>query len=89
MMNLLQRNPGATSSDPDNQARAFTALGIPSGAKLWSKAGWTSETRHDCAYLELPDGHHLVLVIFTVDHANERQIIPTLARTLIASLPKS
>jgi hypothetical protein len=37
----------------------------------------------------LPDGHHLVLVIFTVDHANERQIIPTLARTLIASLPKS
>ncbi len=89
MMQLLQRDPFTPSDDANSQARAFTGLGIPSGTKLWSKAGWTSETRHDCAYLELPDGHRLVLVIFTVDHANEREIIPALARTLIASLPKN
>jgi hypothetical protein len=89
MMDLLKRDPFDPSGDPNNQSRAFTGLGISPGTKLWSKAGWTSETRHDCAYLELPDGHRLVLVIFTVDHANERQIIPTLARTLIASLPKN
>ena len=89
MMELLQRNPFDPFADPNNQARAFTGLGIPPGTKLWSKAGWTSETRHDCAYLELPDGHRLVLVIFTVDHADEREIIPTLARTIIAGLPKN
>ena len=89
MMELLQRDPFSPSADTNSQARAFTGMGIPAGTKLWSKAGWTSETRHDCAYLELPDGHHLVLVIFTVDHANEVEIIPTLARTLIASLPRN
>jgi hypothetical protein len=89
MMELLKRDPFEPSGDTNNQSRAFTGLGIPPGTKLWSKAGWTSETRHDCAYLELPDGHRLVLVIFTVGHANERQIIPALARALIASLPKS
>jgi beta-lactamase class A len=88
MMELLQRDPSDPSTDPNNQARAFTALGVPPGTRIWSKAGWTDETRHDCAYLELPDGHRLVLVIFTVDHAKEREIIPTLARTLIAGLPK-
>jgi hypothetical protein len=53
------------------------------GVRLWSKAGWTSTTRHDAAYLELPDGAKFVLVIFTTDHANEREIIPTVARIII------
>jgi len=88
MMELLHRDPSASSADPDSQARAFSGLGIPPGTKLWSKAGWTSETRHDCAYLELPDGRRLVLTIFTVNHANEREIIPTLVRTVIAGLQK-
>ena len=86
MMELLRRNPSDPSADPDNQARAFSALGVPPGTKLWSKAGWTSETRHDCAYLELPDGRRIVLVIFTIKHANERQIIPTLVRAVITGL---
>jgi beta-lactamase class A len=89
MMELLQRNPGDPSADSDNQARGFTGLGIPEGTKLWSKAGWTSETRHDCAYLELPNGQRVVLVIFTVGHAKEREIIPALAREIIAGLPHS
>jgi len=54
--------------------------------KLWSKAGWTSTTRHDAAYLEMPDGSKFVLVTFTTDHANDRDIIPTVARAVIEGL---
>ena len=53
------------------------------GVKLWSKAGWTSTTRHDAAYIELPNGAKFVLVTFTTDHANEREIIPTVAKVVL------
>ena len=87
MMELLHRDPFGKSGGSDDQAHGFTALaGLPAGTKLWSKAGWTSETRHDCAYLELPGGGKFVLVVFTVGHANERQIIPTLANAVIAEM---
>ena len=42
-----------------------------------------SESRHDAAYVELPNGAKFVLVTFTVDHANEREIIPTIARAVV------
>jgi hypothetical protein len=89
MMELLRRDPFDTTKNANDQARDFTGLAVPPGTKLWSKAGWTSETRHDCAYLELSDGRRLVLVVFTVNHTGERQIIPALARTIIARLPKN
>lgn len=85
MLALLKRDPAAATSDPDDQAK-FTGPALPPGAKLWSKAGWTSETRHDAAYVELPDGHPFVLVTFTVDHANERGILQLVAREVIAGL---
>ena len=59
------------------------------GAKLWSKAGWTSTTRHDTAYIELPNGAKFVLTVFTEGHANEREIIPTVARVVIDHMIKS
>jgi len=59
---------------------------LPPGSKLWSKAGWTSETRHDAAYIELPTGARFVLVTFTMNHANEREIIPTLAKKIIEGM---
>jgi beta-lactamase class A len=64
--------PSATRSirKAETQSREYTGS-FARGAKLWSKAGWTSETRHDAAYVELPDGHRFVLVVFTVNHANE------------------
>src|SRR5436309_2081342 len=83
MMKLLKRDPAGKSDDPDDQAHGFTAAALPPGAKLWSKAGWTSETRHDAAYVELPNGAKFVLVTFTTDHANEREIIPALARAVL------
>lgn len=82
MLALMERDPDGDDGDPDGQAR-FTGPALPPGAKLWSKAGWTSETRHDAVYVELPDGRRWVLVMFTVDHAYERGILQTLARELL------
>jgi beta-lactamase class A len=86
MMELLKRDFSGESKDPDDQAHNFTALALERGARLWSKAGWTDTTRHDAAYIELPDGHRLVLVTFTTDFAKERDIIPTVAREVIKAL---
>ena len=86
MMELLARDPSPNSGQKGDQAHAFTALALPPGAKLWSKAGWTSESRHDAACVELPNGARFVLVTFTVDHASEKEIIPTVARPIIAAL---
>ena len=85
MMELLKRDYTGTSKDNDDQGHGFTGIALQriTGAKLWSKAGWTSTTRHDAAYIELPDGAKFVLVTFTVDHANEREIIPTVAKVVI------
>jgi hypothetical protein len=89
MMELMKRDYAGTSADTDDQAHGFTALALEPGARLWSKAGWTSTTRHDAAYIELPNGARFVLVIFTTDHAQERDIIPTIARVVINRLSKN
>jgi len=86
MMKLLARDPFAKSSDADDQAHGFTGSALPPKARLFSKAGWTSTTRHDAAYVELPDGRKLVLVVFTTGHANEREIIPFVAKQIIEKL---
>ena len=85
MMALLKRDYAGTSTDNDDQGHGFTGIALQGreGVRLWSKAGWTSTTRHDAAYLELPDGSKFVLVTFTTDHATEREIIPTVARVVI------
>jgi beta-lactamase class A len=85
IMGLLHRDPSSEAGDKNDQAHAYTALGLPPGARLWSKAGWMSEVRHDAAYVELPNGAKFVLVTFTVDYANEREIIPTVARAVVGS----
>ena len=84
MMELLTRDP--FNPKAETQSREYTGKALPEGAKLWSKAGWTSETRHDAAYVELPDGNRFVLVIFTVNHANEKEIIPMVARTVVEAV---
>jgi beta-lactamase class A len=86
MLKLLARDPFGKTSDPDDQAHGFTGPAVPPGGKLWSKAGWTSTTRHDAAYVELPDGRKFVLVAFTTNHANDRGIISFVARQVIQRL---
>ena len=88
MMELLKRDYSGTSKDNDDQGHGFTGIALAGmeGVRLWSKAGWTSTTRHDAAYLELPDGAKFVLVTFTTDHANDREIIPTVAKVVIEGI---
>jgi beta-lactamase class A len=88
MMELLKRDFTGTSKDGDDQGHGFTGIALQgmTGAKLWSKAGWTSTTRHDAAYIELPNGAKFVLVTFTTEHAAEREIIPTVARVVIEGI---
>ena len=88
MMELLKRNYAGSSDDNDDQGHGFTGIALHGveGARLWSKAGWTSTTRHDVAYVELTDGRKFVLATFTTEHANDREIIPTVARAVIEGL---
>ena len=83
MLELLSRDWSKPSDDPDSQAVAFTGKALidnkMTGTKLWSKAGWTSRSRHDAAYVETRDGLKFVLVVFTENHANERDAIPQIA----------
>jgi hypothetical protein len=82
MLELLKRDP---ANKKDGQAR-FTISELPANGKLFSKAGWTSTTRHDAAYIELPNGRKFVLVTFTTSHANERGIIPFVAKQILERL---
>ena len=88
MMELLKRDYTGKSSDNDDQGTGFTGIALKGreGFRLWSKAGWTSTTRHDVAYVEMPDGGKFVLATFTTDHSNDREIIPTVARVVIDGL---
>lgn len=88
MMDLLRREYSGKSKDPDDQGRGFTGMALQGeeGFRLWSKAGWTSTTRHDVAYIETPEGAQFVLATFTSGHSNDREIIPTVARVVIDGL---
>jgi len=88
MMALLKREYTGHSNDNDDQGHGFTGIALQGveGARLWSKAGWTSTTRHDVAYVELPDGRKFILTTFTTEHANDRDIIPTVARAIMDGL---
>jgi beta-lactamase class A len=88
MMDLLKRDYTGTAKDNDDQGHGFTGIALQgvTGARLWSKAGWTSTTRHDAAYIELPNGAKFVLVTFTTEHANDREIIPTVAKVVLDAM---
>jgi len=88
MMELLKRDYTKETSDTDDQGRGFTGMALQGreGFRLWSKAGWTSTTRHDVAYVETPDGAEFVLAVFTTAHSTDREIIPTVAQVVIDGL---
>lgn len=90
MMELLKRDYAGKADDPDDQAHGFTGIALRDvrGARLWSKAGWTSTTRHDAAYIELPNGARFVVVTFTTRQSRTRDIIPTIAGVVIDEMGK-
>ncbi len=86
MLALLERDYTAKVADPDNQATGFSGQALPAGSQLWSKAGWTSIVRHDAAVIQLPGAKKFVLVTFTINHANQYELIPFVAEEVIRRL---
>ena len=84
MMELLHRNMTSESHGSDDQAHGFSAMALPKEAKLWSKAGWNNSSRHDAAYIEMPDRRKLISVIFTTGHARQKQILPSMVTEILA-----
>lgn len=85
MMALLDR-PLTPLRAEENQVKEFIGEALPAGSRLWSKAGWTSEVRHDAAYLELSTGRKLILVIFTRGTAGDVTLVPAVTRSVLGEL---
>jgi hypothetical protein len=81
-MALLAR-PLSPLREEENQVKEFIGEALPSDARLWSKAGWTSEVRHDAAYVEMPNGKKFILVIFTRGQAADVTLIPAIAKNVL------
>jgi hypothetical protein len=93
MMQLMLRdlNPDVLAEDPENQVVGFIGGGLPLDTKVWSKAGWTSLTRHDAAYIELPSKHPFLLVVFTEGKQSSKteEVIPFLSARFAEVVPES
>src|SRR2546423_786464 len=85
MMSLLER-PLSPPRPTENQVKEFFGESLPPGTKLWSKEGDTSEVRHDAAYVELPSGRKLIVVILTRGAADDKTMLPGIGRRLLAEL---
>ncbi|MEH1789826.1 serine hydrolase [Nostoc sp.] len=92
MMALLKRPLDDLSSDgEENQVTGFLGAGLTENAQIWSKAGWTSQVRHDATYIELPGQRPYLLVVFTEGKAQAKSqaILPFVSKLVaeaIASL---
>lgn len=88
MMALLQRslNPDELPQNvEEDQVTGFLGGGLPQTAKLWSKAGWTTQVRHDAAYIEIPDKCPYLLVVFTEGKQNavNKNILPFISQQFV------
>jgi hypothetical protein len=91
MMNLLKRSLNLTEKQPDedeNQISGFLGEGLPNNAQIWSKAGWTSQVRHDAAYIEISDRLPYLLVVFTEGKSSDKrkQILPFISRQVAEAI---
>lgn len=74
MANYLGRSrENSFIATPGAQVLNYLGAELPEGARLWSKAGWTTWTRdplasyrrHDAIHVALPEGRRFTLVAFT------------------------
>ena len=91
LRDLLERSldPQQRAADPENQVDGFVGAGVPKGSRLWSKAGWMSQARHDAAWWHQPQGHPMLLVALSEGPAcaGDETLLPELARQLTAFQP--
>ena len=92
MMSLMKRSlePANLAQDEENQVIGFLGQGLPQDAQLWSKAGWTSQVRHDAAYIEIPSQSPYLLVVFTEGKAQGKNpaILPFVSEQVVAAMRK-
>ena len=92
MMALLKRSLNDLPTDTEeNQVTGFLGGGLTENAQIWSKAGWTSQVRHDAAYIEILEQRPYLLVVFTEGKAQAKSqaILPFVSKLIadaIASL---
>ena len=91
MMGLLKRslNPADLPTDNDeDQVTGFLGGGLPPEAQLWAKSGWTSQVRHDAAYIEIPNLRPYLLVVFTEGraHSKNRDILPFISQQIATAV---
>ncbi|MGQ4647878.1 serine hydrolase [Lyngbya aestuarii] len=90
MMSFLKRslNLANLTNEEENQVAGFLGGGLPQNAQLWSKAGWTSQVRHDAAYIELPSLRPYLLIVFTEGkaHSKNRAILPFVSRQFVTAI---
>ncbi|MFM7266255.1 MAG: serine hydrolase [Cyanobium sp.] len=89
MRGLLERPHDAASraADPGNQVDGYLGAALPEGARLWSKAGWMSQARHDAVYVEC-DGHRPMLLVALGEGAacaRDEALLPRLGAQLFAT----
>ena len=84
MMSLLQR-PLDPVRPTENQVNGFLGESLPTGSKLWSKSGDTSEVRNDACYIELPNGRKFIVVVFT-RAGDEKRLLPAIGQRLFTEL---
>lgn len=82
ILKYMRRRPGNTK---DIQARRIGS-GIPPSSKFWSKAGWTDESNHDAAYVEMPMGRPFVLAVFTKTSWKQGKIITWIAQQVATAV---
>lgn len=85
MLRLIER-PINPPRPEENQVNGFFGECLPAGSRLWSKEGDTSEVRHDAAYVELLDGRKFVIVILTRGVAEDKTLLSTIGKHLLAEL---
>ena len=88
----MKRDPFVKTADTDDQGTGFSGRALLDlnlkDAKLWSKAGWTSKSRHDVAYIETAENLKFVVAVFTENHSNERGTIPLVVKRILEGLGK-
>lgn len=92
MMQLLKRNLNpealADNEGEENQITGFLGSGLPANAQIWSKAGWTSQVRHDAAYIEIPGRQPYLLVVFTegTNHSLNKELLPFISQAIAQAI---
>lgn len=98
MLKLLRRDLRQNWQTPTNffnPVQHFFGAGLPPETDFYSKAGWTTQGRHEVAYIASPDGTQKYILSIFADHvsyAENRTFFPEVAKFVsqkIATIPAS